>query len=73
MKTKIDLNNLQTRSKWNDYLNGLKIKIVTKDEMIIIDEPLKRKWLKHRTIENKVREKFKLILALEKLKDSNEK
>lgn len=72
MRTKIDLNNLHTRSKWEDYLGKLRLRIMTDDGIIVLDEPLKRKWLKHRAIENKVREKFKTTLALEKLKKSNE-
>ena len=72
MKIKIDLNNLQTRKRWSDYLGGLRIKIATKDGIIVMDEHLKGKWLKFKAIENRVRAKFKLILALEKLRDSNE-
>lgn len=73
MKTKINLNNLKTREKWNYYLNHLKIVITTDEGIIILNEPLRRKWLKHSFIENKVREKFKTILALTKLRDSDEK
>ena len=73
MKTKINLNNPQIKKEWSNYLGGLNIKITTKDGIIVVDEHLKGKWLKFKGIENRIRARFKLTLALGKLKDSNEK
>ncbi len=73
IKNKIDLNNPKIRKSWSDYLGGLRIKIETADGIIVVDEHLKGKWLKFKGVENRVRARFKLILALKKLKDSNEK
>ena len=69
----------QQYDKYKEYLGNLRIKIATNDGLLIIDESFKKKWLERKStilrayLENKIREKFKLISALEKLRDSNEK
>jgi hypothetical protein len=68
----------QQYNKYKEYLKNLKIKITTNEGIVIIDEPFRKNWLDKSTalrvyLENKIRGKFKLISALEKLREPNEK